>query len=245
MTDNSPALVPAASVVTVARTLEAQGYPLAWQATRARCDVALVVTSPPDQGVPAEVLVRVRRLADALGEAMAKPDQTLTAEQIEDATTSARAEGFFPPAAYDDGVLIEGAVAGHPWDNADRLCARRLQIVELMMRGRSNREIAEQVGQARQGLDRLARDLRPKLSDPDWLAEVVRALDLYRTAEVNPTLLALVLDIVKLSAISATHPARDVLDHEREGARERARARQEERERDGYNPLTSANTCAG
>lgn len=201
-------LIDTDTVVDLVRRLQAQGYPIAWQAERTGRDLEELVDGSPPMLVDEDILIRLRRLARHLGETMASPAPGLPGAAITAAKTTARAAGYYPPAAYDDdGNLVPGAPEGHAWDVADELAEKRLRILELLLQDWRNANIAEDVGLARKTVDRVTakiNEMRPKAG---WLTRVHHALKLHAEHEENPTALALHLELLKTNAVAHDHPA--------------------------------------
>lgn len=222
MSDPAITLAPTSAIIDAARRLQALGYPLTWQETVTGSPVPQLVTGRLGPWAHAEHLTRITLLAQQLGDAMAVPSTHITPLQIKAATRDAGRAGYHPPACYDDdGAIIEGAAAGHAWGRDDAYCARRLDVLDLLL-NRADLPYSEMARLAhcdRRTVDRVAKTLRQLHAGFDarayaaWHDDARRALAEYRADEENATVLALRLQIVDDpdKTLSPTNPARAVL----------------------------------
>lgn len=206
----------------IVRTLQAQGYPIAWQSAHVGATLDYLTYMPDDDLISDDVALRIRALRQRLGDRLAQPGNGLTEEAITQARAEAGAAGWFPPAAYDDdGNLDLRALPHHAWAMIDDSCARRLQIAHDLVQGVWPRaQIAARAGVSRKTVSRArARVGRLVDGDPNWVPRLLTALAQWERCEVSATYAALHVGLIDEDSLPPEHP--DLRAHRARVARRR------------------------
>lgn len=135
-------------------TMRALGYPITWQEREAGLPVNTLHRCLNHHE---QVSVRYARAIDALarrlGDRQAGPEHGIETHMAERMRREARAQGWYPPAAYDDdGNLDVRSVPGHKWAAADEWCASQVVAHYLLSTGLSARRAAKEAGITYDGL---------------------------------------------------------------------------------------------
>lgn len=146
-----------------ARTMQALGYPLSWQA---RQDPRLTLHKIQKAADPDTVWVRVETetalasIAKRVGDTPAGPEHGIDQRHITGAQTNAARAGWYPPKFYDDrGVLDHRAIPGHPWSQLDVSADTKLRALRLTVtHGCTQTQVATEVGASTQSVYRWTKD---------------------------------------------------------------------------------------
>lgn len=200
------------------RRLQAQGYP-PWWSGEAIAEPLVGVLAGTALPTPC-ALEKLRALARTLGETIATPRPGLTDKEIAAAREEAAALLYYPPAAYEDGVLVPGALPSHPWAVDEERCARVLGVIAALLRpGPANpTAIACETGVDRRDVYR-AMDLLD--AHPQWRREQRIILREWLADERSATETAVTLGAVSPDRLHPTNPARHARQrtaHPQEGA---------------------------
>lgn len=213
-------LVDAARLIRTARSLEALGYPLPWQARRSTGGLARIVREGHVLVRPADEHAIVA-LAARIGDRPADASDGLSAEQIEAARTAAHAAGFYPPICYDEetGELLLEALPDHRWARSDAMATRRLTALRMILAGAPHLETAQAVDTARRNVQRIRARVDELVnetvatlgvSEEEASARVRDKLDdllvAWESGEQSATLTGLRTGVVKARAVAHDHP---------------------------------------
>lgn len=155
--------VPHSEVMFLLRTMQALGYPVAWQ-ERKIGHVGLLRLIVDREGkqerVDAKVGQKLRDLAREVGDRRATPGPDLPASSIAYALSMAKRHGYYPPAFYDeDGTLNWRSIPDHPWSVADEKAHRRIDLLRYVVRrdgfDMNNAEIALATGETKREVERV------------------------------------------------------------------------------------------
>lgn len=153
--------VQARHLTLLARQMQAQGWPLSWQAAQdARLRwLTAVANRDGNKLAGKDALEALKAVAARVGDRHATPEDGIRPDASKRAKFAARRAGVYPAVCYDGGVLNLRAIPDHPWSKFDDRAARRLETLRLYLTG--GRTLAETSEAARvtvREVERVAHD---------------------------------------------------------------------------------------